>query len=77
MIVNDVRPEWMNVVRRLQSAACGGSDGCKLITLTILTGTDGNPIVWSSPSVEASNVEPARRVDAISEALKAKTLDKR
>jgi len=73
MIVNDVRPEWLSVIRRFQSAACGGSDGCKLITMTVLTDTNGNPIVWSTPSVQVSNVEPVRR----SEALSAKTLDNR
>lgn len=54
----DIRPEWLNIARRLQSKARGGQPGFLLLKIDILVDLKGNPIIWSKP--ECILMEPTR-----------------
>ncbi len=47
-ITEDVQPEWLNVVRRLQSA-CHGNRGYAVLSLRVLVDGDGRPVCWTEP----------------------------
>jgi len=57
-IPEDIRPEWLNIARRLQSKARGNQPGILLLRIDILVDMDGNPIIWSKP--ECTLMEPTR-----------------
>ena len=57
-IPEDIRPEWLNIARRLQSKARGGQPGILLLKIDILVDMDGSPIIWSKP--ECTLMEPTR-----------------
>lgn len=64
MTINDIKPKWLNLIRRLQSMARKQS-GIACITLTVLVDADGNPLIWETPAL--TTYEPqieAKRVIA-------------
>ena len=48
-ITDDIKPQWLNVIRRLQSA-CYGNQGLAVLSIRVLVGADGEPICWTEPS---------------------------
>ena len=52
----DIRPQWLNVVRRLQSVARIGNEGFAILSITILVDKEGVPVVWTEP--KRTKVEP-------------------
>jgi hypothetical protein len=58
----DVRPQWLKVVRRLQSVARDRAQGYAVLAITVLVDPNGNPICWNSPV--RRNVEP-KSVDVL------------
>lgn len=52
----DVKPQWLNVVRRLQSVARDAREpGYALISITVLVDGEGFPVFWSDPAVTRFN----------------------
>lgn len=51
----DVKPQWLNVARRLQ-AACSGYSGHAVLSMKILVDGAGVPVCWSEP--DRTKVEP-------------------
>ncbi len=47
IIPEDVNPEWLSVVRRLQSVA--KSNGLAVLNISILVDADGTPVAWTAP----------------------------
>ena len=43
----DINPEWLSVIRRLQSVA--KSSGLSVISIAILVDPDGKPVSWTAP----------------------------
>lgn len=43
----DIKPEWLSVVRRLQSVS--KSSGLSVVSIAILVDADGKPISWTAP----------------------------
>lgn len=43
----DINPEWMSVIRRLQSVS--KSNGLSVVSIAILVDADGKPISWTAP----------------------------
>ena len=58
MATLDIKPQWLNVVRRLQSVARGRREGYSVLRITILVDSDGVPILWLPPDVV--RFEPAK-----------------
>lgn len=56
---DDIRPQWFNVIRRLQSIAKENSQGLAILEVRILVDGEGSPIVWTSPKRTA--LEPKRQ----------------
>lgn len=52
--MDDIKKEWLNVVRRLQSVS--KSNGYGVVHMTILVDADGNPVAWCEPRM--SKIEP-------------------
>ena len=57
----DLKPEWMNVMRRLQSVA--KSKGLAILSIQILVDSEGVPVAWTNP--ERKLIEPKRLTDEI------------
>lgn len=55
VVTSDIKPGWLNVVRRLQSA-CSGYSGHAVLSMKILVDGTGIPICWSEP--DRTKVEP-------------------
>lgn len=51
----DIRPAWLNILRRLQSVS--KSKGVSVVTIRIIVDEEGEPLHWLTPRVE--QVEPA------------------
>jgi hypothetical protein len=49
MPIDDIKPNWLNIARRLQSVARGQNSGIGIITVHIMVEESGNPIAWTSP----------------------------
>ena len=47
-ITEDVKPQWLNVVRRLQSA-CHGNQGYAVLSIRVLVNGAGEPVCWTEP----------------------------
>jgi len=52
----DIRPDWLNVIRRLQSVACQ-QRGYAIITMSVVVDAAGRPVFWESPRM--TQLEPA------------------
>jgi hypothetical protein len=50
MTMTDIKPKWLNLIRRLQSMARNQS-GVACISLTVLVDADGNPLIWETPDI--------------------------
>lgn len=44
----DLKPGWLNVVRRLQSVAT--SQGYAIVTIRVLVNAEGLPVLWTEPT---------------------------
>jgi hypothetical protein len=58
----DVRPQWFNPIRRLQSVA-SKSKGMAIISMKILIDEDGLPVQWTDPTL--TKLEPKRDLETI------------
>jgi len=47
-ITQDIKPQWLNVIRRLQSA-CYGNQGLAVLSIRVLVDADGEPVLWTEP----------------------------
>jgi len=47
-VTEDVKPQWLNVVRRLQSA-CHGNQGYAVLSIQVLVNGTGDPVCWTEP----------------------------
>ena len=54
-ITDDIKPEWFNVIRRLQSVARRGNH-YGILSIKILVDRDGLPIQWTEP--QRTGIEP-------------------
>jgi len=59
----DIKPNWLSVIRRLQSIA--KSQGLSVLSIRILVDAEGNPIAWASPT--QTKIEPKNEVSAFFE----------
>lgn len=60
-MAEDIKPEWLSVIRRIQSVA--KSEGLSIITINILVDKDGLPQAWTSP--KQTKIEPKNASSAI------------
>jgi len=67
----DVRPQWFNLIRRLQSIASDGKPGFAVIAIKVLVDQDGVPVFWIEPKREA--IEPKRRREVLESILEMLT----
>jgi len=47
-ITEDVKSQWLNVIRRLQSA-CHGNQGLAVLSIRVLVDGRGYPHLWTAP----------------------------
>lgn len=66
-MTEDIRPEWLNVVRRFQSVA--RTQGCAIITLRVAVTAEGTPVCWAEPVVTKLEPKATCRVDELLAAL--------
>jgi hypothetical protein len=64
-VTSDVQPQWLNVVRRLQSA-CSGNRGHAVVSVKVLVDGTNSPVCWTEP--ELKKIEP-KSLDALVELL--------
>ena len=48
-LTDDVKPQWLNVIRRLQ-AACHGNQGLAVLSIRVLVDAEGEPLLWTEPT---------------------------
>jgi hypothetical protein len=58
VITDDIQPEWLNVIRRLQSVACR-QRGYAIVSLQVMVDEHGQPVFWTEPTL--TKLEPQRR----------------
>lgn len=63
----DVRPQWFNVIRRMQSVARKDNQGLAVLNVRVLVDENGTPIIWTEPSVTL--LEPKRLSEHVLELL--------
>jgi hypothetical protein len=49
-MTDDIRPDWLNVVRRLQSVGYS-QKGYALVSIQIMVDCDGTPVFWTEPQL--------------------------
>lgn len=56
--MRDIRPRWLNVIRRMQSAGRKLTTGYHVVTINVLVDcnsdpvlVNGEPMVWTKPNV--------------------------
>lgn len=64
---DDIRPQWFNVIRRLQSVARDGNQGLAVIDMRVLVDEDGVPVIWTEP--KRLLLEPKRMSQHVLELL--------
>ena len=47
-LTDDIKPQWLNVIRRLQSA-CHGNQGLAVLSIRVLVDAQGEPVLWTEP----------------------------
>lgn len=72
LILHDVQPQWLNVVRRLQGLA-RTQQGIALITVTVLVDTESNLYQWTTPEIRC--FEPKAYADQLLEFFNAHLKD--
>lgn len=65
-ITEDIKPSWLNVIRRLQSV-CARNHGAMIIAINIVVDENGNPVCWTEPNTRL--IEPSRKTNEILELL--------
>ena len=50
VLSQDIRPKWLNVIRRLQQAA-RAQQGLAIIKMAVIVDENGDPVQWTSPHV--------------------------
>lgn len=65
-IPEDVKPEWLSLIRRFQSVA--KTNGFAVITINVLVDKTGIPISWVEPRV--TKIEPKTPYAALFELFK-------
>ena len=55
----DIKPDWLNVIRRLQSIGRQQS-GYGIVTIQVIVDANGTPILWNEP--ELKRLEPQSKV---------------
>jgi hypothetical protein len=63
----DIKPGWMNVVRRLQSISHTG--GLAIVSIVVLVDQDGCPRLWLEP--QCKKIEPKKSTEEILQLLSA------
>ncbi len=63
----DIKPQWFNVIRRLQSVARENNQGLAVIDLRVLVDEDGTPVTWTEPRRQL--LEPKRMSQHVLELL--------
>lgn len=61
MMPEDIKPQWLSVIRRLQSIS--KSEGLSVLTINILVDKDGVPQAWTEP--KQVKIEPKNAMSAI------------
>ena len=59
MTTQDIKSDWLNIIRRLQSCAYN-QEGLAIAQLTVLLSQDGTPVLWTSPKI--TKLEPKKRI---------------
>jgi len=54
-LTEDIKPQWLNVIRRLQSVARRGNHYA-ILSIKVLVDRDGHPIQWTEP--QRTGIEP-------------------
>jgi hypothetical protein len=57
----DLKPQWLNVARRMQSVSKTG--GLALVSITVLVNDEGVPQLWLAPKCE--KIEPRKSAQYI------------
>lgn len=57
MVSEDIKPQWANVARKWQSVCCS-QRGFAVVTMRVLIGPGGEPVMWFEP--EMKSIEPLR-----------------
>jgi hypothetical protein len=55
----DIKPDWLNIIRRLQSVGRKRT-GYAVVTIQVIVDANGTPVLWLEPDVKG--VEPGSRV---------------
>jgi len=63
----DIRPEWLSVVRRLQSVATDHNQGLAVLSIHVLVDSTGRPQAWTEPACKL--LEPKGRASKLLELL--------
>lgn len=60
---DDVKKDWMNIIRRVQQVAeTGGNKGAAVLTIKVVIGPDLAPVGWT---VEQTKIDPKKNVKEI------------
>lgn len=54
----DIKPDWLNVIRRLQSVA-GQQRGYAIVSIQVVVDESGAPVFWCEPQL--TKLEPQQR----------------
>ncbi len=60
---DDIRPEWLSVIRRLQSVARSKNHGLAVLEIKVLVDANGAPVQWTEPAV--TRLEPKGAKDQL------------
>jgi hypothetical protein len=67
----DLKPQWLNVARRLQQcAACSGNLGVAIVSTSILIDDNGLPVGFSEPRI--TKIDPKGNKDLLITMLSGK-----
>jgi len=58
MLTQDIKTDWLNVIRRLQSVA-GQQHGYAIVSIQVVVDETGSPVFWCEP--ELLKLEPQGR----------------
>jgi hypothetical protein len=60
----DIKPQWLNVARRLQqTSACCGNSGVAIVSTHIIIDSEGMPMGMSEPKIV--KIDPKRNKDML------------
>lgn len=60
---DDIRPQWLSVIRRLQSVARSKNHGLAILEIKVLVDASGVPVQWTEPNV--TRLEPKGSKDEL------------